>query len=206
MQMLYKKKCKDNRKNYRALGLLNHCYKVFAMVLLLRMMAFIDPRISDMQAGFRKDRGCRDNIYILISAILHLLDQSADTARTLGIITYIDFTAAFDSILHSYLLNALKEYNVPLKYCRLVQAIYKSAKVRVKIQEISGSKKYSRPISIKRGVIQGDIPSPICFLVALDKLLKDHGNLQSGIQLTPTLLFSHIVYADDAALPDTQAD
>ena len=70
---------------------------------------------------------------------------------------------------------------MPLKYCRLVKDIYKSAKVRVKIQEISGNKKYSRPISIKRGVIQDDIPSPICFLVALDKLLKDHGNLQSGI-------------------------
>ena len=50
------------------------------------------------------------------------------------------------------------------------------------------------------------IPSPICFLVALDKLLKDHGNLQSGIQLTPTLLFSHIAYADDAALPDKDVD
>ena len=185
---------------------MNHCYKIFAMVLLLRMMAFIDPRISDMQAGFRKYRGCRDNIFILRSAILHLLDQSADTARTLGIITYIDFTAAFDSILHSYLLNALREYGVPMKYCRLVQAIYNSAKVRVKIQEVSGSKKYSRPVSIKRGVIQGDIPSPICFLVALDKLLKDHGNLQSGIQLTPTLLFSHIAYADDAALPDKDVD
>ena len=74
MQMLYKKKCKDNRKNYRALGLLNHCYKVFAMVLLLRMVAFIDPRISNTQSGFQKDRDCRDNIYILISAILYLLD------------------------------------------------------------------------------------------------------------------------------------
>ena len=39
-----------------------------------------------------------------------------------------------------------------------------------------------------------------------DKLLKDNGNLQSGIQLTPTLLFSHIAYADDAALPDKDVD
>jgi hypothetical protein len=31
-------------------------------------------------------------------------------------------------------------------------------------------------------------------------------NLQSGIQLTPTLLFSHIAYADDAALPDKDVD
>ena len=170
------------------------------------MLPYIEPKISDTQAGFRKDRGCRDNVVILVSAIQHLLDQSSDTAKTLGIVTYIDFTAAFDSVLHSYLLNALKEYGVPLKYCRLVQAIYESAKIRVRLQEINGQKSYSRPISIKRGFIQGDIPSPICFIIALDKLLKDHGNLQFGIQLLPTLMLSDIEYADDAALPDKDVD
>ena len=124
-----------------------------------------------------------DNVVILVSAIQHLLDQSCDTAKTLGIITYIDFTTAFDSVLHSYLLKALKEYGIPLKYCRLVQVIYESDKVRVRLQEINGQKSYSCPISIKRGFIQGDIPSAICFIIALDKLLKDHGNLRFGIQL-----------------------
>ena len=115
MQMHYKKKCRNKRTNYRALGLLSHSYKVFAMTLLMRMLPYFEPKISDTQAGFRKDRGCRDNVVILVSAIQHLLDQSSDTAKTLGIVTYIDFTAAFDSVLHSYLLNALKEYGVPLK-------------------------------------------------------------------------------------------
>ena len=69
-----------------------------------------------MQAGFRKSRGCRDNILILTMTIQHLLKEAEDDAKTQGIITYIDFTAAFDSILHSYLLNALREYGVPLKY------------------------------------------------------------------------------------------
>ena len=53
------------------------------------MLPYIEPKISDTQAGFRKDRGCRDNVVILVSAIQHLLDQSSDTAKTLGIITYI---------------------------------------------------------------------------------------------------------------------
>ena len=68
--------------------------------------------------------------------------------------------------------------------------------------EINGHKSHSRPINIKRGFIQGDIPSTVCFIIALDKLLKDHGNLQFGIQLLPTLKLSDIEYADDAALPD----
>ena len=69
-----------------------------------------------------------------------------------------------------------------------------------------GQKSYSRKIPINRGVITGDIPSPICFLVALDKLLKDHGGLELGMQLTDEIIFSDIEFADDAALPtdDTQ--
>ena len=57
-------------------------------------------------------------------------------------------------------------------------------------------------INIRRGVIQGDIPSPVCFLVALDKLLKDHGNLQSGLRVSDGLLLSELEFTDDAAVGD----
>ena len=154
-----------------------------------------------MQAGFRKERGCRDNILILVSAINHLLSQAQDNANSLGIITYIDFSAAFDSILHSYLFNALKECGVPTKYIRLVKAVYESAMVRVRLDQRGGQRSYSRNIPINRGVIQGDIPSPVCFLVSLDKLLRDHGGLELGIKLTDEIMFSDFEFADDAALP-----
>ena len=206
MMMHYKKKCKDTRANYRALGLLNHGYKTFAAVLLGRMLPYISPKLSDMQAGFRKSRGCRDNILILTMTIQHLLKDAEEDAKTQGIITYIDFTAAFDSILHSYLLKALKEYGVPLKYCRLVKAIYESAKVRVRLQCPGGKKAYSRSVPVKRGAIQGDIPSPICFLVALDKLLKDHGGLDTGIRLTTDLMLSDLEFADDAGLANEETE
>lgn len=206
MMMLYKKKCKDTRGNYRALALLNHGYKTFATVLLLRILPYISPKLSDMQAGFRKSRGCRDNILILIMTIQHLLKEAEDDARSQGIITYIDFTAAFDSILHSYLLGALKQYGVPLKYCRLVKAIYDSAKVRVRLQSQGGNKSYSRSIPVNRGVIQGDVPSPVCFLVALDRILREHGGLDTGIRISDNLLLSDLEFADDAALPNEDTD
>ena len=139
MMMHYKKKKTDDRRNYRALGLLNHAYKIFAKALLERMLPFITPQISDMQAGFRKERGARDNILILVTAIRHLLETSEGDPKSLGIITYIDFTAAFDSISHSYLLNALSSYGVPAKYCRLIRAIYNTAAVRVRMQGRDGS-------------------------------------------------------------------
>ena len=184
MLNFFKKKDKDNRSNYRALGLLNHAYKIFSRILLMRIVPYIDPKLSDMQAGFREGRGCRDNILILIMTIQHLMNNSSEALDSLGIITYIDFVAAFDSILHSYMIQALKDYGVPRKYCRLVAKIYERAAVQVRIQEASGERLLSRPIPVRRGAIQGDIPSPMYFLVALDKLLKDHGgNVSSGIVL-----------------------
>jgi len=159
-----------------------------------------------MQSGFRKGRGVRDNILMLTLAIQKLLEDAGDDSRSRGIFTYIDFTAAFDSILHSYLLNALTQYGVPAKYCRLVKAIYDSAEVRVRLQEPGGNRSYSRNVSVNRGVIQGDIPSPVCFLVALDKLLKDHVSRLGGIQLTASLHLSSMEYADDGNLPDEDVD
>ena len=206
MMMHYKKKCSDDRRNYRALGLLNHAYKTFAKALLERMLPFITPKISDMQAGFRKERGCRDNILILVTAIRHLLESSDGDPKSLGILTYIDFTAAFDSISHSYLLNALYSYGVPAKYCRLIRAIYNAAAVRVRLQGRDGSKSYSRSVPVKRGVIQGDIPSPVCFLVALDRIMKEHGRLDTGILLNELLLLSELLFADDASLPNTETN
>ena len=82
------------------------------------------------------------------------------------------------------MLESLKMYNVPLKYIRLVRAIYRNAAVRVRLNEVGGNRCYSRAVPIRRGAIQGDIPSPIAFLVALDRLLKEHGGLETGIPIT----------------------
>ena len=81
MMLLYKKKCQNDRKNYRALGLLNHAYKVFAMILLMRMMPHIVPNIYDMQAGSCKERGYHNNILILVTAINHLLSGVESDAK-----------------------------------------------------------------------------------------------------------------------------
>ena len=132
-------------------------------------------------------------------AIHHLLRET-EVEESAGIITYIDFVAAFDSIYHSYMLESLKKYGVPLKYIRLVSAIYQHATVRVRLQEKGGNRSYSRNIPVRRGAIQGDIPSPIVFLVALDRLLKDHGGLSTGINVTNELMLSDLEFADDAAL------
>ena len=102
------------------------------------------------------------------------------------------------------MIQGLLDYDVPKKYCRLVAKIYQTAAVQFRIIETRGEKKLSRTISIRRGAIQGDIPSPVYFLVALDKLLKNHGRIEeSGIPIAPGLTLVDLAYADDAGLADT---
>ena len=59
--------------------------------------------LSDWQAGFRKQRGCRDNILILHTLCIEMLNADK-TLHT----THIDYSAAFDSVSHKLLDVALK--------------------------------------------------------------------------------------------------
>ena len=63
--MLYKKESVDDPSNYRCIGLLPHSYKVLSIIMLDRIVKECSGFLSDWQAGFRQERGCRDNILLL---------------------------------------------------------------------------------------------------------------------------------------------
>ena len=94
----------------------------------------------------------------------------------------------------------MKQYGVPLKYVRLVAAIYQNASVRVCLQEKGGNRSYSCSIPVRRGAIQDELPSPVVFFAALGRLLKEHGSLHIWLWITEQLLLSELTFADDAAL------
>ena len=56
---------KDNAKdcpNYRAIVLISHASKVMLKILQARLQQCMNQELSDVQAGFRKGRGTRDQI------------------------------------------------------------------------------------------------------------------------------------------------
>ena len=64
--MIYKRKgSQDDPDKYRAIGLLNHSYKILSVCLLHRLVAETDWFLSEWQAGFRSQRGCRDQVLLL---------------------------------------------------------------------------------------------------------------------------------------------
>lgn len=72
--MIYKRKgSSDDPANYRAIGLLNHAYKILSVCLLQRLVRETKWFLSDWQAGFRAERGCRDNVLLLLVLYDHII-------------------------------------------------------------------------------------------------------------------------------------
>jgi exonuclease III/uncharacterized C2H2 Zn-finger protein len=198
--MLFKNKgSSDDMSKYRAICLLNHSYKLLSSYLLFRLLKEVGQSLPESQAGFRKRRGCRDNVYILA----RLIDQVINAEKSC-VVTFIDFSAAFDTVSHFFLDQALEESNCGPKCRAIFREIYRKASARVKLRSASGETLLSDPLDVRRGVVQGDIFSPLCFILALSVIMKKHlppGGIESVGGALGALLDS-LEYADDAALLD----
>ena len=48
--------------NYRTIALISHASKVMLKILQARLQQYVNRKLPDVQAGFRKGRGTRDQI------------------------------------------------------------------------------------------------------------------------------------------------
>ena len=93
-------------------------------------MAVLDERLPDTQAEFRPDRGCRDNV----CALRWFIDMVLREGRQ-AVVTFIDYSAAFDTESQLFLDSALAETGVSSKVRRIVQAIFAAATGVVRIRQ-----------------------------------------------------------------------
>ena len=55
-------KAEEQRSNCHTIALISHTSKVILQVLQARLQQYMNPKLPDVQAGFRKGRGIRDQI------------------------------------------------------------------------------------------------------------------------------------------------
>ena len=115
---------------------------------------------------------------------------------------FLDFEKAFDRVNHDYLLNVLKEREFGDQFHNFISAFLKGT-CRVRF---NGA--LSDPLSIGRGVPQGETLSPFLFILAIDPLLR---SIQQDPSIAGIKVGSHRVkvmtYADDIVLiSDNKAD
>ena len=196
--MLYKKKgSSDDCSKYHALGLLNHAYKIMAICLLNRMVKETEWFMPEWQAGFRNGRGCRDNVLLL-----RVIYDQIIRGNNKCVITYIDFEAAFDSVSHKFLDAALKKANASRKTRAMFRVIYAAAQGAARVLGKDGKYILSKVFEIARGVIQGDIISPIFFIIALAQLVQEYDTSGTGISIGHINAIRVLGYADDAAMTE----
>jgi hypothetical protein len=120
-----------------------------------RLVTETDWYLPVHQAGFRQHRGTRDNIFILAQIM------DAVMARGEEMITvFIDYVAAFDSVSHKFIDDALRKAKASNKCRAMFRALYDSASAVVRVRKNDGTDVFSEPFPIDRGVVQGAIDSP----------------------------------------------
>ena len=193
--MLYKKGSAEDPKNYRCIGLLPHSYKVLSIIMLDRIVKECSDYLSDWQAGFRPQRGCRDNILLLRVMIDVILKQKKNVC-----LTFIDYSAAFDSVSHKFLDLSLAKAGASRKTRAMFRAIYAAASGVARVRGLNGKTIYSKRFEVRRGVIQGDIISPIFFILAMEQIFRQHDKSGDGVTLSNHLHIGVLGYADDASM------
>ena len=132
--MIYKKKDRDSFSNYRAICLLCHAYKLLSTVLARRLHIDLAEVLPDTQAGFRPSRGTRDNICILKWTIKMVLRENRE-----AVVTFIDYSAAFDSESQLFLDEALKKSGVSTKIRRIIECIFHVAEGYMRQRKADGT-------------------------------------------------------------------
>ena len=77
--------------NYHIIALISHDSKVILKILQARCQQYMNRELPDVQAGFRKDRGTRDQV-----ANIRWIIKKAREFQENIYFCFIDFTKAFD--------------------------------------------------------------------------------------------------------------
>ena len=88
--------------------LISHVSRVTIKILHSKLQYYVNHELPDVQAGFRKGRGARDQI----ANICWTVDKAREFQKNFYLY-FIDYAKVFDCVDHSKLWKALKEVGIP---------------------------------------------------------------------------------------------
>ncbi|KAL1447409.1 hypothetical protein WDU94_005675 [Cyamophila willieti] len=192
---LHKKGDINTPANYRGIALINTLTKLFTQLLHNRIYKWAEKSnmIPEEQAGFRKGRGCIDQIFVLNSLIqiqLRLPGQKLYAC-------FIDFKFCFDGLRHDVIWQKLFHLGVAGKLIRIFRKLYENAHCRIRME----NGEYTERVKINCGVLQGDSASPLLFVLVVSDLVSFLRNRDfSGVQIADRVDVFLLMYADDLVL------
>ena len=123
--------------NYCTIALISHASRVMLKILQDRLQQYVNSKPPDVQAGFRKGRGTRDQI----ANIRWIMEKAREFQKNIYFY-FIDYTKAFDCVDHHKLWKILQEMEIPDHVTCLLRNLYAGleATVRTGHEQQTGSK------------------------------------------------------------------
>ena len=91
----------------RTIALISHTSKVMLKILWTKLQQYMNRELPDVQVGFRKGRGTRDQI-----ANIRWIIEKAREFKNINF-CIIDYPKTFDCVDHNKLWKILKEMGIP---------------------------------------------------------------------------------------------
>ena len=160
-------------------------------ILQGRLQQYVNHELPDVQAGFRKGRGTRDQI----ANNRWIIKKARGFQKNIHF-CFIDYAKAFYCVDHNKLWKILKEMGIPDHLTCLLRNLYAVQEATVRTRH--GTTDW---FQIGKGVCQGCILSPCLFNLCAEYIMRNAGleEAQAGTKITRRNI-SNLRYSDDTTL------
>ena len=144
-------------------------------ILQARLQQNVNRELPDVQAGFRKGRGTRDQI----ANICWIMEKAREFQKNIDF-CFIDYAKAFDYVDHNKLRKILQEMGMPDHLTCLLRKLYEDQEATVR----TGHGKTDW-FQIGKGVRQGCILSPCLLNFYAEYIMRNAGleETQAGLKI-----------------------
>ena len=160
-------------------------------ILQARLQQYVNHELPDVQTGFRKGRGTRDQI----ANVRWIMEKAREFQKNIYF-CFIDYAKTFDCVDHNTLWKILKGMGIPDHLTCLLRNLYASLEATVRIGH--GTTDW---FQIGKGVFQGCILSLCLFNLYAEYIMRNAGleEAQAGIKIARRNI-NNLRYADDTTL------
>ena len=158
-------------------------------ILQARLQQYMNQTLPDVQAGFRKGRGTRDQI----ANICWIIKKARRFQKN---ICFTDYTKAFDCVDHNELWTILQDMGIPDHFTCFLRNLYTGREATIRTGH--GTTDW---LQIGKGVCQGCILSPCLFNLYAEYIMRNArmDEARAGIKIAGRNIHN-LRYADDTTL------
>ena len=160
-------------------------------ILQARLQQYVNCELSDVQAGFRKGKGTRDQI----ANIRWIIKKAREFKKAMNF-CLIQYYKAFGCVDHNKLWEILQEMGTPDHLTCLLRSLYAAQEATVRTGH--GTTDW---FQIGKGVCQGCILSPCLFNLYAEYIMRNAGldEAEAGIKIARRNI-NNLRYVDNTTL------